>query len=154
MSFLVKNKKTLLFSVVIFIFLLFLSVKGDEELDTVDIKVGETEVKAELARTEKELIKGLSGRESIGEADGLLMVFSEEDRHGIWMKDMNFPLDIIWADRSGRIVHIKESVHPDTYPDVFVPDEPALVVLEVKGKKAEKEGWKNGDRIDLENLSF
>ncbi|MGM0482268.1 MAG: DUF192 domain-containing protein [Patescibacteria group bacterium] len=154
MSFPVKNKKILLLSAVLFIFLLFLLFKEDEGLDVVDIKVGETEVKAELAQTEEELIRGLSGRRSLGKIDGLLMVFSEEGRHGIWMKDMNFSLDIIWANRSGRIVHIKESVHPNTYPDVFFPDEPALVVLEVRGGKVEKEGWENGDRIILENLSF
>lgn len=56
----------------------------------------------ELATTTIQQALGLSGRESLGANDGMLFVFSGPGVQNFWMKDMNFPLDMIWI--SGNAV--------------------------------------------------
>jgi len=51
--------------------------------------------------------KGLSNRESLGEYSGMLFEFNKKDRYVFWMKDMRFPIDIIWID-GDRVVALDE----------------------------------------------
>ncbi len=54
------------------------------------------------------------------------------------MKDMKFPIDIVWLDGQGKILNIKPNVSPSTYPDIFFPTENNLFVLEFNAGFAEK----------------
>lgn len=75
--------------------------------------------------------KGLSGRDSLPSNAAMLFIFDTDDHWGIWMKDMKFPIDIIWLDKDYTVVDIKENASPESYPDVFRPRVPARYVLEV-----------------------
>ena len=51
------------------------------------------------------------------------------------MKDMNFPIDIIWIDAMKKVVHIEKELKPcDSISicPVYTPNADALYVLEVK----------------------
>lgn len=87
-------------------------------------------LRVSVVRNEEELRRGLSGQSSLGPTDGMLFVFPNDDYHGIWMKDMNFLIDIVWIDKDRKVVHIEESVRPDTYPNIFEPTVPARFVIE------------------------
>lgn len=50
----------------------------------------------EMATTMTQRACGLSGREGLGENDGMFFVFGSPSTQNFWMKDMNFPLDMIW----------------------------------------------------------
>ena len=98
--------------------------------------------------------KGLSGRDSLHPLSGMLFVFDRPDRHGIWMKDMSFPIDIIWI-REGRIVHLQhmalpEDVPSDAYLTVYRPDEPADMVLELRGGMAEAFKFAVGQTVEVD----
>ncbi len=95
------------------------------------VHVGTLVVQVEVANTPELRARGLSGREDLGNVKGLLMVFEEADYHGIWMKDMKFPIDVIWMDETGTVVDISTSLTPDSYPNIYEPDKPALYALEV-----------------------
>ena len=91
----------------------------------------------EVAQSYKEGMKGLSGRKSIG-CGGLLFVFNREGRHSIWMPNMKFPIDIVYIDKSKRIVDIKHeakpiSVNPRTWR-IFIPSGKAKYILEIPAK--------------------
>ena len=75
--------------------------------------------------------QGLSGTVRLEDQSGMLFVFETEDRYGMWMKDMRYPIDIIWINNELTVVHIEENVSPDTYPEVFASSVPARFVLEV-----------------------
>jgi uncharacterized membrane protein (UPF0127 family) len=65
------------------------------QLVTAQVTVGGATFAAELATTTVEQTRGLSFRSSLAEGSGMLFTF----RPGIqnfWMKDMNFPIDMIW----------------------------------------------------------
>ena len=120
--------------------LVFLGYAFYENQDKiVNFFVGETKQVVEInglklfvgvADSQEERIRGLSGTETLGEFEALLFVFETVDRHGIWMKDMNFSIDIIWISEDMKIVDIERQVDPNTYPRSFKPDKPARYVLE------------------------
>lgn len=149
-----KVKKSLIFiflGVAVLIFLTFISfteTKTEEGLDRAILD--STEILIEKAETDKERVLGLSGRHSLGSADGLLFIFPDEGKYGIWMKDMLFSIDIIWINSSGEVVFIEENVSPETFPSVFKPDKLAKFVLEVEAGTVEKEGWNVGSSFVLE----
>ncbi len=92
--------------------------------------VGEIPVKVEIVDTPDARTKGLSGRAELTGVDGMLFVFDTTERHGIWMKDMKFPIDIIWIDESFKVVAVDRGVIPETYPKTFRPPVPVRYVIE------------------------
>ena len=103
----------------------------------------------ELADTPEKRVQGLSGRPAVADDYGMLFIFDAEDRHGFWMKDMQVPIDIVWIDADGRIVHIAHAVAPETYPEVLTPPSPARYVLETRAGYAKQQGWETGTQLDL-----
>ncbi len=115
--------------------------------DDMTIKAGSYSLIAERADTDQSRQTGLSDHECIPEKTGMLFVFEKADLHGIWMKDMNFPIDILWIDSTKKIIHIEENVDPNTYPKVFYPPTPASYVLEVASGEVERAGLKLSDQL-------
>lgn len=125
----------------------------------VTVRIGDGVYKASIAKTNEERIKGLSGTTSLRQDQGLLMVYETDEKWPIWMKDMNYPIDIIWLDSNKKIVYIVKNAPPDSYPEKFVPKKEARYILELPaGSVAQKninvdleasfdenkiEGWKN-----------
>ena len=67
--------------------------------------------------------------------EGMLFVFDEQAIQSFWMKDMQFPLDILWIDENKTVVGIERNVSPDTFPQTFSSSQPVVYVLEVNA------GW-------------
>lgn len=95
------------------------------------ILVGETSVQVEVADAEGARKRGLSGRDLLGENEGMLFVFGRDEAWGIWMKDMRFAIDIVWLSSESAVLSIAPDVSPETYPKVFYPSTPARYVLEL-----------------------
>ncbi len=114
------------------------------------IKIGQAVVSVEIADTAEKRTLGLSGRTALLLNAGMLFVFDNEDYHTFWMKDMNFPLDLIWIGADMKIVDIFKNARPDTYPKyAFKPDHPAKYVLEVNAGWAEKNNVAIGSKAKL-----
>lgn len=94
--------------------------------------------------------QGLSGRPELAEDEGMLFVFDITSEYGFWMKDMNFPIDMIWIAEDGKIVYIKKDARPELYPEVYIPDRKAKYVLEVVSGFSDKNNIKLGDEIKFE----
>lgn len=103
----------------------------------------------DLATTPEQRSQGLSGRHSLREDEGLLFVFDKPGQYGFWMKEMNFPIDIIWLDESKRIIYIKKDARPELYPEVYGPTTDAKYVLEVVAGFSDKHNVKEGDRAEF-----
>jgi len=117
--------------------------------DSMLIVVGQTSVRVKVADSESERITGLSGTEKINKDRGILFVFDEEGENGIWMKDMNYSIDIIWFDKYGEVVYIKENARPESYPEVFKSKKPSMYILEVNSGFVRENEIRIGDTIDL-----
>lgn len=108
------------------------------------------EVILEIVKTPGDLYKGLSGRETLCDDCGMLFVFPDHDQRSFVMRDMNFPLDIIFLD-SGRIIKIYRNVPPEgSLPQArYDSISPSDRVLELKAGKAFELGLKEEDWLDL-----
>jgi uncharacterized membrane protein (UPF0127 family) len=112
------------------------------------VTVNGAEFIIDISDSPSERQQGLSGRESLAEDEGMLFVFEEPGLHGFWMKDMLISIDIIWIDQAKKVVHIEESVSPDTYPETsFYPSVEALYVLELSSGRAGEIGLALGDEL-------
>lgn len=109
------------------------------------LKIGDVVIDIDVAKTDTDREKGLSGREKLAENEGLLFIFEEEGDYGFWMKNMNFPIDIAWLDRNKKIIHIEKNILPETYPKTFSSPEKSLYVLETVAGFFENSKIKIGD---------
>lgn len=107
----------------------------------------------ETADTDIERVKGLSGRSCIGEYQGMLFAFDEPGKHGIWMKDMLFPVDILWLDADKKVIDKRANVSPDSYPEVFYPATDASYVIELAAGAATENDIRLGTMLNWESIN-
>ncbi len=89
-------------------------------------------------------------RKSLPQDKGMLFVFEKEKIHPFWMKNMRFPLDIIWLDANKKIVDIYQNAQPCKETcDSIIPKSAATFVLEVNAGFVEKNKIKVGDRFEF-----
>lgn len=103
----------------------------------------------EVADTKSSREQGLSFRKSMRDDEGLLFVFDVPGRYGFWMKDMNFPLDIVWINQNGVVVEVQRNLLPESYPKTFINASEASYVLEVNKGIAEKLGLYIGSKVKI-----
>jgi len=106
-----------------------------------------TKMKLEVADTESARQKGLMFREHLPHGTGMLFVFPIEAPHRFWMKNCQFPIDIIWLSSGKQVVFIAQSVPPcknDPCPDYGPKDQSALYVIETSAGFIRKEKLKMG----------
>jgi hypothetical protein len=84
----------------------------------------------DVSSTNNERIIGLSKYTKLQKHQAMLFVFQEQGYYPFWMKNMKFPIDIIWLDEEKKIVFIKEYADPLDYPQSYNPESVSLYVLE------------------------
>jgi uncharacterized membrane protein (UPF0127 family) len=120
--------------------------------ELVPLSIGSTTVKASVADSLPERIQGLSNTPYLPEGIVKLFAFGAEGEHSIWMKDMNYDLDIIWVSKAGSIVHIEENVSPATFPESFSSPKPAWYVIEANAGFVASSSIKRGDSVSVNLL--
>lgn len=114
-----------------------------------NVRIGQAVLNAKVLVTESEREKGLSGTSSLEEADAMLFVFPSDDKWGIWMKDMKYPIDIAWLDSNKIVKHLVENAQPSSYPTIFRPDQDVRYVLEMKAGTAKHKSITIGTRAEF-----
>ncbi|MBT4277920.1 DUF192 domain-containing protein [Candidatus Falkowbacteria bacterium] len=137
-------------------FLLFLIVilfsgcgVKNEDINT-ELKIGDKIISIETVDTFSGRRQGLSGRDSLCQDCGLFFVFDEKDTHIFWMKDMKFPIDIIWID-DNTVVEIAKNAEIPSNGNIpsYTPSKKANKVLEVNAGFCEKYGIKVGETVKI-----
>lgn len=95
------------------------------------VSIGDAQLQVRFADTPAERAQGLSGSPPLRDDEGMLFVFPQPERPGFWMKDMRFPIDILWISGEKRVIGFEEQVVPESYPRAYRPTEDILYVLEV-----------------------
>jgi hypothetical protein len=125
---------------------------GVEVAAGAQVRIGDRAVvTVEVAQTEAEKIRGLSGREGLAPGRGILFVYEAPARPLIWMRGMRFPLDILWI-RDGRVVDLVTGAKPPApgeAPQVFSPREEVHYVLEVPAGFAKRHGVRLDDPVQI-----
>lgn len=110
---------------------------------------GDRCLRLDVADTPQLRRQGLSGRDGLAADTGMIFSYRVSGEYGFWMKDMKFPIDMIWLDEEDAIVTILPSVAPETYPEVFYPTESARKVVEVSSGVAAELNLEVGDQLNL-----
>ena len=139
-----------------YFYILFFGQEKRPEIfdDEVVVRIGKHEFVAEVRDTPEERAEGLSGREALEEGWGMLFLFSEPEVQSFWMKDMKFPIDIIWI-REGQVVGVEWNA-PASLPTMplsllplYTSPGPVDMVFEVSAGTAESLKIKTGDKFLL-----
>ncbi len=108
--------------------------------------------KLEIAKTPKEKEMGLSAKKTLEKDFGMLFPFEKPGYYSFWMKDMKFPIDIIYI-RNDHIVTIHKNVKPPKNPNdrllLYNSKEPADTVLEINAGLSEKYNFKESNEVKL-----
>ena len=107
--------------------------------------------RVEVAQNSWQRARGLMFKKQMKENEGMLFVFSKPGLYNFWMKNVKFPLDLIWIDSEKKIVDLKLEQEPclgDICPAIK-PRAKAQYVLELKGGMATKAGMSLGSLLQF-----
>ena len=116
----------------------------------VRLTVGGEQFDVELAVTPEQRRQGLMFRERLGEREGMLFVFDDEETVSFWMRDTPLPLSIAFIDARGVIVHVADM---EPYSEAPVSSRyPVRYALEVNKGALQRAGIEVGDLVELPPL--
>ncbi len=118
---------------------------------TTEVRIAGAVYQLQVADTQASRIQGLSGVDNLKPNGGLLMVFEDDDYHGIWMKDMKIPLDILWLNSDKKVVYVVKNASPELETSqTFTSKDLARYVIELPAGSVEQSGIKVGNIAEFE----
>ena len=116
--------------------------------DALDIRGpwGQARFQVEVVDTIETRALGLMHREFLATRAGMLFVYEEPQHTSFWMKNTLIPLDMIFIDENGTVVHIHQNAIPHDVTAIPSNGE-ILLVLEVNGGLSETFGITIGSEI-------
>lgn len=104
------------------------------------------EFHVELARTDRQRMRGLMYRRSLPDDGGMLFDYGRDAEIAMWMRNTFIPLDMLFIDRRGVVRHIHEKAIP--HDETPIPSGgPVRAVLELKGGTVARLGIRVGDQV-------
>jgi uncharacterized protein len=98
----------------------------------------------EIPNTPEEMIEWLMYRSPLSSEQGMLFVYRQPIPVNFWMKNVSFPLDILFFDSTWKLVQIYEHTVP--YSTTYLPSHlPIQYVLEVPAGTIRKHSIYLGD---------
>lgn len=110
----------------------------------------------EVAMSDSQRQKGLSGRAVLPDDRGMLFVFPDSRVREFWMHGCLISLDIAYIDSQGTIVSTstmyKEPGVPDARLKIYSSVKPAQYALELPAGALDRSGVKEGDHVTFRNI--
>ena len=162
-----KKPPSVIFNMVILLFLLSIVyslpvvIMGGEQkvyalnadnVSSSSVRIKNLIIYVDLAKTPEQQAKGLSIKNTLNENEGMLFIFDTSKEYSFWMKDMKFPIDIIWISSDNKIVHIEKNLQPCTFFLIctsYSPHANSKYVLEVPSNYTTKNNITIGDRVNF-----
>ena len=116
-----------------------LMIETDSGIVTLDVEIADTPALRS---------RGLMFRQRLPRGRGMLLLWPRPSMAALWMKNTLIPLDMVFIDASGRIVHIHENAQPGDLTPVS-PGRPVMAVLEIAAGEARRLGLRPGLRVSL-----
>ena len=110
--------------------------------------------RVEIAATPDSRAQGLMFRESLADGRGMLFLFPKPSVESFWMKNCNFPIDIVWMDSIRKVIFVNAHTPPckDDPCPTYGPKSESLYVLEIGDGAAAKEKIVPGSVLKFENV--
>lgn len=116
------------------------------------VQIKNVQFHAEIAKTDLQREKGLSIYNKIDNNFIMVFPFTNPGYYTFWMKDMKFPIDIIYV-RNNKIVDIFQNVNypkSDNNPlPIYKPSSLSDTVLEINSGLSNKYNFKTGDSVKI-----
>ncbi len=106
----------------------------------------------EVADTEEQRQRGLMQRTSLESDRGMLFVFDQAARQGVWMKNTLIALDVLFLSEQGQITEILNDLQPcprDPCP-IYVSKSAAKYMLELQAGFIDSHHVEPGQTLQLE----
>lgn len=103
-------------------------------------------LRVDLALRPEQWERGLMYRKVMPRDTGMLFIFPDMQMRSFWMKNTFIPLDIIFLDHQGRILHIHENAEILSQKNIL-SKYPAKMVLEINAGLSKTLGIDVGDRV-------
>lgn len=106
----------------------------------------------DIAKTDEQKAKGLSIYDKLPLNKGMIFTFGSSDYYTFWMKNMKFPIDIIYIKNNIIVDIFKNVPNPksenETLP-IIRPKNDADTVFEINAGLSEKYNFKVGNTIKI-----
>jgi uncharacterized protein len=148
------NKIIIGFIIILLAFAVFvlLQLHNTPSLPTTTLTIDNHSFTAEIATTSAQQQQGLSGRGSLPQNQGMLFIFKAPARYPFWMKDMKFPLDMVFINNN-KIVDIIQNIpapkNGETNLPIYTPSAPDDQTLEINAGLSKSYGFKKGDSVKV-----
>jgi uncharacterized protein len=119
---------------------------GPTEPFVVATRQGPIDLRLEIADEPQERQQGLMHRRSLAQRSGMLFDFERDGPVSMWMRNTYIPLDMLFIDGRGVIVHIEARTEPLSEATIFAGQH-VRGVIELEGGAAEMLGIEVGDVV-------
>lgn len=113
------------------------------------VRIGNVVINAEIADSEITRNKGLGGHEPLRDNEGMLFVFGKPSFPAFWMKDMTFPIDIVWIydDKVTGVVEnaVTQMGETDAVLKLYEPPSAIEYAVELRAGAVKELNIKRGD---------
>ncbi len=99
----------------------------------------------DIAGTDAERTRGLMRQRSLGYDRGMLFIFDNVDKGGMWMKNTPLPLDIVFVAPDSQVINIARRTTPFSEEEIE-PAAPRKFVVEVRAGFADRFGLTDSTR--------
>ncbi len=138
----------------------FVFRKANSPLAKNEVRINGATFEVEIASTTMEKARGLSFRAGLGAGKGMLFLFDTPSIQSFWMKDMNFPLDMIWigpGKNGDEVLGFAQNAEPQPGTSLWgltIYHSPGGTdkVLEVVAGMVAKDNIKVGDIVQIGSL--
>jgi uncharacterized membrane protein (UPF0127 family) len=121
-----------------------------QKYETKRIKLEGKPFNAIIADTFAKRMIGLMFREKLPKVDCMLFIFGSEEGQGIWMRNMCFPIDVVWIDENKRVVDIKENLKPCSSffnCRTYYPKRAAKYIIEFNSGTVKEKKMRGGSKL-------
>lgn len=118
---------------------------AQDPLPTAGLVINNFRLTVEIPDNKAALRRGLMYRERLPRDRGMLFVWPEASRHGMWMLNTRIPLDVAFIDEDYTITNI-ERMEPET-TEMHTAERPVRYALEVNAGWFEEHGVEAGNRV-------
>lgn len=125
-----------------------------QNFTTPTVKINGHEFQLVIAKTEQEKQIGLSKNSTLEQNKAMLFIFDKDGFYSFWMKDMKFPIDIIFIKGNKIVTIYKNTPKPIDSQNlqIYSPTETSNRVIEINAGLSEKYKFKVGDTVEFRNL--
>lgn len=117
-----------------------------------EVSINNHKFSVEVVQSDKDKTIGLTKYNSLAQNQGMLFVFDHKGLYAFWMKNMKFPIDMIFIS-DGKVVSIVSDAQPAdknaTNPPMYTPSQPVNDVLEINAGLSKKYNINKGDTVIL-----